>query len=142
MGTLSPLHRFLAKLKRPEVETVRASVRRYVRLDCQVVRERDFKLVGEVALDLSLEGMLVRSNHRVLTGEPVIVSFRPPRSNRFVDAIGTVTRVVHGRRPEDSGSRSLGIRFHQMDQGHRSHLFEQLRGLAQPEPQRPLRSLV
>ena len=72
----------------------RRSFRRFVRLDCQVVRERDLRTIGDLALDLSTEGMLVRGTDRVLTGEEVIVSFRPPRSNRLIDAMGTIARVV------------------------------------------------
>lgn len=37
----------------------RRSSRRSVVVECQVVRERDFKLVVESTLDLSTEGMLV-----------------------------------------------------------------------------------
>ena len=69
-------------------EPVRRSFRRFVRLDCQVIRESDFKLVGDLALDLSTKGMLVRSKTRVLTGEEVVVSFKPPRCNQYFDAMG------------------------------------------------------
>ena len=84
------------------VETVRAihreAFRRAVRWPCQVVRERDFKMVGGLALDLSPEGMLAVSCERVLTGEPVIVSFLAPRLGMRFDAEATISRVVHGRR--------------------------------------------
>jgi hypothetical protein len=113
----------------------RRAFRRYVRIDCQVVRERDFRVVGELALDLSERGMLVRTDERVLTGEEVVVCFKPPRSNRFVDAVGHVARVVHGRRPGDRG-RCLGIELDEMDDGDRQHLWESLRGLVAPEPMR------
>ena len=43
------------------LEPFRASFRRYVRIDCQVVREHDFRLIGDLALDLSTKGMLVRA---------------------------------------------------------------------------------
>jgi hypothetical protein len=39
----------------------RRTMRRNVHVDCQVVRERDFKLLGERTLDLSTHGMLVVS---------------------------------------------------------------------------------
>ena len=60
----------------------RRSPRRGVLLRCQVVRERDFRLVADLALDLSTEGMLVSTDARVLTGEPLLVSFRVPRLTR------------------------------------------------------------
>jgi len=113
----------------------RRAFRRYVRIDCQVVRERDFRVVGDLALDLSERGMLVRTNERVLTGEDVVVCFQPPRSNRWVDAVGHVARVVHGRRPGDR-TRALGIELETMDDRDRWHLWESLRGLPAPEPLR------
>jgi len=120
----------------------RRAFRRYVRIDCQVVRERDFRLVGELALDLSERGMLVTTNEKILTGEEVIVAFRPPSSNRFIDAVGHVVRVVHGRRPGDRG-RCLGIEFQVMDVEDRRYLWEALRGLPAPEPLRdPMQGIV
>jgi len=120
----------------------RRAFRRYVRLDCQVVREHDFQVLGDLALDLSEAGMLVTTSHRVLTGEEVVVCFKPPASNRFVDALGTVARVVHGRRPGDRG-RCMGIEFFGMDARDRRHLWEALRGLPAPDPMRdPVHGIV
>src|SRR5205085_11227351 len=101
----------------------------------------DFTLVGDLALDLSTNGMLVRAVRRVLTGEEVFLAFRPPRSNRWIDAQGIVSRVVHGRRPGDSGL-SFGIEFHTIDADHRELLLEALRGMRAPDPSRPPRPLV
>jgi hypothetical protein len=122
-------------------EPVRRSFRRFVRLDCQIVRETDFKVVGDLALDLSTEGMLVRAKHRVLTGEELVVSFKPPRCNQFFDAQATVARVVHGRRPGDWG-HCLGIEFHGVDPELRTMLFEHLRGMSPPDAMRPPRPLM
>jgi c-di-GMP-binding flagellar brake protein YcgR len=113
----------------------RRAFRREVLLSCQVVRERDFRLVADLALDLSTEGMLVSTEQRVLTGEELLVSFRPPRSDRWLDVQATVARVVHGRRPSDSG-RCLGLAFHAVDSASRRVLFNHLRGLPPPEPSR------
>lgn len=125
----------------PSLEPVRCAFRRFVRIDCQVVREHDFRLVGDLALDLSTKGMLVRARSRVLTGEELLVAFRPPRSNRWVDSQATVARVVHGRRPGDVGL-SFGIEFHGMEGEHQDLLFEQLRGMIAPDAMRPPRPLV
>lgn len=122
-------------------ESVRREFRRDVRLECQVVRERDFRLVGDLALDLSTRGMLVRAKTRVLTGEELVVSFRAPRSHRWFDATATVARVIHGRRPGDYGL-CLGIEFHDVTDEDRAFLFEQLRGRGAPEPLRPPRPLA
>jgi hypothetical protein len=120
---------------------VRRASRRYVRLPCEVVREHDFRLVADLALDVSTGGMLVRARERVLTGEEVVVTFQPPNTNRWFDAIGTVARVIHGRRPGDTGA-CLGLEFHGLGLAAERLLFEQLRGMAIPQPLRPLRKLV
>lgn len=122
-------------------EPVRRAFRRYVRLDCHVVREHDLAPVADLALDLSTKGMLVRAQKRVLTGEEVIVTFRPPRTNRYVDAPATVARVLHGRRPGDYGL-CLGLEFYGMRDDEEHFLFEQLRGMAAPDPLRPPRPLA
>jgi hypothetical protein len=122
-------------------EPNRASFRRLVCLDCQVVREHDFQLVADLAVDLSTRGMLVRGRRRVLTGEEVIVSFKPPRSSRWFDAQGTVARVVHGRRPGDRGL-SFGIEFTNLSWADELHLFDAIRGLPAPAPLRPPRPLI
>ncbi|MBX3192357.1 MAG: PilZ domain-containing protein [Labilithrix sp.] len=122
-------------------EPVRRAFRRFVRLDCEVVREHDFKVIGDLALDLSTRGMLVRATSRVLTGEEIVVTFRPPRCNTYLDAVGTVARVVHGRRPGDTGL-SFGIEFHAIEREHEQLIFEHLRGMFAPEPMRPPRPLV
>jgi len=124
-----------------ELEPVRRAFRRFVRIDCQVVREHDFRLVGDLALDLSTKGMLVRARTRVLTGEELLVAFRPPRSNRWIDAQGTVARVVHGRRPGDTGL-SFGIEFHGMEMEQEELIFDKLRGMLAPDAMRPPRPLV
>ncbi len=121
--------------------SLRRTIRKYVRLDCAVIREHDFRVVAELALDLSTFGMLARAKMPVLTGEELIVSFKPPRSNRWFDAEATVTRVIHGRRPGDSGV-CLGIEFHNVSVDDQHMLFQQLRGLDRPEPLRAPRPLA
>jgi hypothetical protein len=124
-----------------ELEPVRRSFRRFVRIDCQVVREHDFRLVGDLALDLSTKGMLVRARTRVLTGEELLVAFRPPRCNRWIDSRATIASVVHGLLPGDAWL-SFGIEFHGMEMEHEGLLFEQLRGMVAPDAARPPRPLV
>jgi hypothetical protein len=122
-------------------EPIRASFRRYVRVDCQVVREHDFRLVGNLMLDLSTTGALIRACERILTGEELIVSFKPPRSNVWFDAQAVVARVIHGRRPGDYGL-CFGIDFVGLSTEDQQRLFAHLRGLEAPDAQRPPRSLV
>ncbi len=113
----------------------RRAFRREVLLTCQVVRERDFRLVSDLALDLSTHGMLVSTRLPVLTGEPLLVSFRPPRSSTWLDLPATVARVVHGRRPGDRG-RCLGLSFDRLDPAAERLLHRHLRGLPAPDPSR------
>src|SRR5262249_5218009 len=101
-------------------------MRRSLFLPCQVVRERDFRLVGRHALDVSLEGMLVATDQTILTGEPLIVSFRTPFGDTWIAAEASVVRVVQGRRAGDRG-RALGLAFDCIDSSNRSVLEAQLR---------------
>ncbi|MBK6691111.1 MAG: PilZ domain-containing protein [Myxococcales bacterium] len=110
----------------------RRAARRSVVVECQVVRERDFRLVGESTLDLSPEGMLVLTNDRVLTGEDLLVSFRTPILGTWFDAEARVARVVHGRRPGDFG-RALGLRFKRLDRIAKS-LLEASLSTYRPSP--------
>lgn len=100
--------------------------RHAVGLKCEVVRERDFKLLGVCAIDLSLGGLLVQSGVPVLTGEEVILSMEAPWLRTWFDATGHVARVVHGRRPGDFG-RAIGIRFDKIDRTTRAFMMAGLR---------------
>lgn len=113
----------------------RRILRRSLRVDCQVVREHDFKLIGSRGVDLSPMGMLVMAQERVLTGEPVIVSFRLPMSGWWFDAEATVARVVHGRRPGDLG-RCFGLSFDSIEPDVQVYLRRALRGVPPPLPMR------
>ncbi|MBV9948101.1 MAG: PilZ domain-containing protein [Myxococcales bacterium] len=113
----------------------RRSPRRALRLDCQVVRERDFRLLATRGLDLSAHGVLVAAVTRVLTGEPVLLTFRFPHTGWWFDAEATVARVVHGRRPRDRGLL-LGLEFESIDPGVRYTLRTLLEGVPPPVPAR------
>src|SRR4051812_21221557 len=114
----------------------RRTVRRQTRMPCEVVRERDFKLVARTMLDLSPEGMRVEAESNVLTGENLIVSFRMPgayapsgsRGSLWIDTEATVARVIHGRRYEDR-ERSLGVRFSPLKTLTRHALADALRAM-------------
>jgi hypothetical protein len=117
----------------------RRAIRRAVPVECQVVRERDFRLVATWGVDVSPLGMLVLAEARVLTGEPVVVSFRVPRTGCWFDAEATVARVVHGRRPTDKGRRCLGIAFDALEPDARALIEDALRSAPPPVPARALR---
>lgn len=113
----------------------RTSSRRPVRMPCEAVRERDFKALGSVVLDLSSTGMLLRSTERVLTGDAVIVSFFEPVSARWFDVEATVARVVHGRRLGD-GERAVGLSFSSLAGDEKSALERALRSRIPALPRR------
>jgi hypothetical protein len=113
----------------------RRIVRRAMRVECQVVRERDFRLLGSHAVDLSPMGMQVMAQERVLTGEPVLVAFRLPLTSWWFDAEATVARVVHGRRPGDTG-RCFGLSFETLGEDVAAFLRRALRGVPPPLPMR------
>lgn len=106
---------------------LRRSARKSFTLQCQVVKEEDFQLISEETLDLSESGARVRTSVRVLTGEPVVVTIRDPRTMAYVDATGVVARVEHGRRKRERG-RSLGLEFDVLDAESKKTLDDMLRG--------------
>ena len=110
----------------------RSASRHTVKIDCQVVRERDFSLIADRVVDLSANGALVGPADPALTGERILVSFRIPRSTVWVDAEATITRVVHGRRPGEF-SRALAIQFDDLEPLPRFMLQEALR-VVPPSP--------
>ncbi len=109
--------------------------RHAVRLACQVVRERDFKLVADELIELSEHGMVVRPKLRLLTGEELLVSFMAPFTRNFVDAEATVARVIHGRRLGDGGL-SLGLEISAMDEAARAMIRSQLAFIPSAAPRR------
>jgi hypothetical protein len=114
----------------------RAASRREVLLPCQAVREHDFKLIADRMIDLSTEGMLLpllSSKTKVLTGEPLLVSFSIP--GLWIDAEATVARIVHGRRPCDDGL-AAGIVFHGLPPASRAALAGFLHARRAPLPRR------
>ena len=96
----------------------RKARRHAVRIPCQVVRERDFRLISDTVLDLSMSGMVALAAHwvfgqSILTGERLIVSFQLPRSPFWVDVEATVTRVARGRRRGEN-TPTLALEFDPM----------------------------
>lgn len=83
-------------------------------------------MISRVALDLSAEGMQVLTGARVLTGEPVEVTFQAPETGAWLTLRGTVARVLHGRRPNEWGRR-LGIEVEGLDDTQRARLLHACR---------------
>jgi hypothetical protein len=119
----------------------RRLTRRSVKIACSVVRERDFRLVADGILNLSSTGMLAGPADPVLTGERLIVSFRVPRENVWIDAEATVARVVHGRRAGEH-QRALGIEFENLSEAGRKVLELSLAPLPPAPPKRQCRYAI
>ena len=111
----------------------RRPMRHTAHITCQIVRERDFRLVADRVVNLSLNGMLVGPADPVLTGEKIIVSFPSPVEGKWIDAEAKVTRVLHGRRPGEY-RRSLGLEFEHLDAESRAVLKECLERIPPTPP--------
>ena len=116
----------------------RCATRRSVLIDCQVVREHGFTLLGERAIDLSLDGMLLCSNRWAEVGEELLVTFRVPGTRRWIDTTAKVARIVRGRRPGDRGP-ALGLAFAPLTIEEQRLLRGALRVFPPTLPARPLR---
>jgi hypothetical protein len=112
----------------------RNSLRRHVRMPCQVIEESGFTLIARECVDLSLDGMGVRALTPALAGQPLIVSFRAPGSSLYIDVEAVVARVGWVRRLP-----LLGLTFTNLSTVDRGILAARLRGLPPPSPARPLR---
>ena len=113
----------------------RREVRRAMGITCQVVRERDFRLVAERALDLSPDGMLVQSEAELEVGESLIVSFKATQLDLWFDSEARVARIVKGRRDGDHGA-GIGLSFSTLDRVKRLILRGHLRRVPPPLPRR------
>lgn len=114
----------------------RVELRRGLRLECEAVAEDGFRLIGQRTLDVSSTGMLVETHGSYARlGEEVIVSFRPPESRLWVDAVARVARIVVGRRKTDR-AQAIGLSFVAMDAADRAILRAKLHGHPPPIPAR------
>lgn len=116
----------------------RREVRRAVSLACQVVRERDFQVVADRAIDLSPDGIRVATDADLQPGEGVIVSFQATRLGLWFDTQATVCRVERGRRLGDR-EPAVGLRFDSLDRVKRFILRGHLRRVPPPVPRRTQR---
>ncbi len=110
----------------------RRPIRHTVHIRCEVVRERDFRLVADTVINVSRDGVLVAPAEPVLTGERIILSFPSPAGAGWIDAEATVARVIHGRRPGEF-QRCLGLKFESLDASSREALKRTL-ACAPPSP--------
>jgi len=116
----------------------RKSVRKVASIRCQVVREEDFRLVGETTIDLSPDGMLVPTELDVQPGDALIVSFQTTDYGIWFDTEAVAARIVRGKRNTDKQT-AVGVRFETLDKVKRLILKGHLRGKRPPVPARAQR---
>lgn len=105
----------------------RHAVRRKVRSECQVVASLGFRLLGEEVLDISTDGVLLKSEAAVALGEEVYVSLKLPKGQTWIGGLGRVARVVRRRRAEDVHP-AIGIEFTKLEPFEKSLLDAFLEG--------------
>lgn len=114
----------------------RRALRRGVPLECEAVADDGFRLLGKRTIDVSAHGILLETRGAFArVGEEVFVSFRPPKSRMWVDAVARVARLAVGRRRGDR-AQAIGLSFVSMDPGDRAVLEAKLRGYPPPVPGR------
>lgn len=95
-----------------------------VELGCQAVTDDDFFLLGDQIVEASTTGLLLRAaDIPAMVGETVIVSFRPPRSEEWIDAEAKVVRLITGRRP---GAPGFGLELSSLSPFDRERLARSL----------------
>jgi hypothetical protein len=117
----------------------RREVRKAIKMKCHVVRERDFSLIAEETVDVSPDGMLVKSDLPDLEpGERVFVTFRATNLDIWFDTEASVMRIIKGRRDGDR-ERGIGLRFSTLPGVKRLILRGHLRRVPPPLPRRAQR---
>jgi Tfp pilus assembly protein PilZ len=113
----------------------RMVMRHAIEVPCQIVRERDMKLLGTRTVDLSAGGLLLPSEMDVDIGEDVMVSFRATTFGLLFATSGSVARVLDVRRAKDK-QRCVGVHF-ELPALSRHYLRGALRRVPPPLPKRP-----
>ncbi len=115
----------------------RKSTRRAVRVDCQVIREKDFKLLGQSALNISADGLLLKSRFRAQKGEALLISFRVPGTNQWIDTEATVARFESSDSPRKA--HTIGVAFESLDSESKRLLRAKISRFPPTLPTRPRR---
>jgi hypothetical protein len=118
-------------------KTRRRSVRRAVKLECNLESESWDGIVVLPATDLSNEGLWLESPYTLHEGEEVVVSFELPGDGEpgRVWAIAEVARVgLWRRRGDDTRPPGMGIAFTYFSEDDRARLRSALAGLPPPLP--------
>lgn len=100
-----------------------------MRLPCQVVRERDFKLVATSIMNVSETGLFVDADVPVRFGERILVTFYSPAVKNWIDAEGTVARVSYGPKWM-ARKQAFGVVFDNIDAASKKDIRRSMAALA------------
>jgi hypothetical protein len=119
------------------LEDRRRAPRVPVELACQCV-DGAFVLLGDRIVDVSRDGVLLRSVESAKIGELVVLSFRIPGSAHWIDADARVVRHLTGMQP---GAPGLGLELIDLGPFERELLAGTLERLRAPRRRRPRTSV-
>jgi hypothetical protein len=106
----------------------RQAVRRWVRIEAEVVRAHDFVKVGGCIVDLSEDGLRARGDCASLdVGDEIVVAFRAPATGDWLERSGWVAHSADG---------SFGVVFEPGDEDDRVALADVLARLPPVIPRR------
>lgn len=109
----------------------RRSVRRWVRIEAEVVGADDFTRIGGRIVDLSEHGARVEVEQRVVIGERLFISFELPGVG-MVDVEAVAAHIGFDRR---SNKRTVGVSFATCEE--RAAISTRLSKLPPTLPSRP-----
>ncbi len=92
-------------------------------------------MLGKETLDLSEDGLSIRTKAIVEIGEPVFISLKLPVTGHWIDAEGEVVRASRARRVFDRYP-CVAVKFTKMERTDRALLRGVLPGLPPPVPTR------
>lgn len=107
----------------------RESLRRVVRIPCDLVSETFDEPVELEITDLCADGAFVETNLALEDGEELDIAFEVPRTERLLAVRARVCRAALHRRRVDARLSGMGLEFIGLGEGARAMITEALRGL-------------
>jgi PilZ domain len=112
----------------------RQAVRRWVRIEAEIVRAHDFVKVGGCIVDLSEDGLRARGEcDALVVGDELIVAFRAPATGDWIERTGWVAHLEPASAEEGA---SFGVVFEPGDEDDRAALSDLLARLPPVIPRR------
>ena len=109
----------------------RRSVRRWVRIEAEIVAADDFTRIGGRVVDLSEHGARVEVEQRVVVGERLFISFDMPG----IGVVDVEAVAAHIGLDKKSGKRTVGVAFESCEE--RAALSTRLSKIPPTLPSKP-----